>query len=187
MTANPRRSSNSNSAIQYTPVASMAMVVTPQANSQSASCSRSGVDVGKARTLAGRFSGWSLGLGGALGAGTQTQCSRECTSIPAACGWAIRRPGSSTEGRGFVACGLWPDAVAGLASDWFDGFGDMIGLHKKAAGAGGLATNQSPKRGHATSAPQGCHGNLPGPSSRRGTKHQGIVGHLDRRPRVVIP
>src|SRR5262249_31314830 len=183
MTANPRRSSNSNRAIQYTPVASMAMVVTPQANSQSASCSRSGVQVPKARTLAGKFAGWSLGLPGARHAGTQTQCSRACTSMPAACGWAIRRPGSLIEGCGFVAGGLWPDAAAGRASD---GFADMIGLPKKAAGAGGLASYQSPKEGHATSAPQGCQGNLPGPSSRRGTRHQVTIGHLDRRPRAGL-
>src|SRR5260370_10741717 len=136
MTANPRRSSNSNSAIEYTAVASMAMVVTLQANSQSASCSRSGVQVLKARTLAGRFAGWPLGLGGALRAGTQTQCSRACTSIPAACGLAIRRPGSATAGRGLVASGFGPAAVVGLASDWFAFFADMIGLPKKAAGAG---------------------------------------------------
>src|ERR1700676_5533005 len=99
-----------------------------------------------------------------LAAGTQTQWARAWTSIPAACGLVILKSESAT-----------------LTRDPFDFVNlcvDMIGLHKKAAGAGGHGAGISQRRTR-TRAPQRCHANLPGPSSRTGTRHQDTFGPLD--------
>ena len=51
----------------------MATVVTPHSLSQSASISRSAVQVPKERTQGGKLAGWLVGGGGASVGGTATQ------------------------------------------------------------------------------------------------------------------
>jgi hypothetical protein len=77
--------------IQYTPVDSIATVVTPQSFSHAAIASRSPVFVPNLRTPAGSLSSALMKPAGTSSAATATKCSRLCTSIPAACRCRIAR------------------------------------------------------------------------------------------------
>src|SRR5688572_30725221 len=76
----------------------MSTVVTPHACSQSAMAIRSQELAPNRRTWAGKPLA-ALGVEGpTLGAGTQTMCMSECTSMPAALGWRMVRAGAGWRG-----------------------------------------------------------------------------------------
>src|SRR6516165_542304 len=111
----------------------------PHSVSQSASNSRSAVQVPKLRTCAGS---WSLGRPDTLLAGTATQCSRECTSMPAACGCVICKSSATT----FL--GFLRRADEFVVRTLRLAFGHADLLKKEATGAGMRRRQQSPKRGY---------------------------------------